>query len=522
LSRFVLSKRIVLVNSASSAASIVLNLLLIVWLQQYLLRRVSPAEYSLLPIVMSVMAFAPLLTTVLSGGIGRYVTAAYARGDDAEVTSICSTMFPLLTLGGLMVLLGGGLGVWHVDRIITIAPERVTDARLMLALLVASAAVRLPCSVLGGGFVVRQRLLLQDLIDFGTQLLRLAVLFALLFGVSTRVIWVVVANVASEVAGLAIATPMSMRLVPSLRVRWRAIRWPLARELVGYGGWTVVHQAGETLRVAADPLMLNEFSTAFDVASFQVAGIAPRMLPMMVAPLTRPFIPILAALHATEDWGHLRSTLLRTSRYQTWVILSVGLPALIFGREFMVLYVGEQYATAGAVMSLLLLVPALGALNCLGPAALAAAGEVRPLAIRVLLARAGSLLLSVVFVVYLHGGALGSAAATALAAVTLDTTLIWPLAWRATHITIRSWLREVLLPTTLPAVPSLVLCLVVHHFIGIATWFELLAWSASSATLFAALVLAFALRSEDRRDLVLALQRVIPWATAQVRGPRPR
>ena len=52
--------------------------------------------------------------------------------------------------------------------------------------------------------MVRQKLLLQDLIGVGCQLFRLLVLFSLLFGVSTRVLWLIVASVSSDLVGLAV------------------------------------------------------------------------------------------------------------------------------------------------------------------------------------------------------------------------------------------------------------------------------------------------------------------------------
>ena len=89
-----INKRIVLINSASSAGLLVPNLSVLVWLQQYLLKPFSAEEYSLIPIIAAVMAFTPLLTMVLTSGLGRYTTVAYAKNDTAEVTRICSTMFP--------------------------------------------------------------------------------------------------------------------------------------------------------------------------------------------------------------------------------------------------------------------------------------------------------------------------------------------------------------------------------------------------------------------------------------------
>ena len=74
-----ISKRLVFINSASSLLAKVLNVSILVWLQQYLLRRISTEEYSLYPILMAVMLLVPLLTTILISGLSRYIVEAYAR-----------------------------------------------------------------------------------------------------------------------------------------------------------------------------------------------------------------------------------------------------------------------------------------------------------------------------------------------------------------------------------------------------------------------------------------------------------
>jgi hypothetical protein len=69
-----ISKRLVAINSASTVARHLVSITVLVWLQQYLIRRIPAEEYSLLSIVMAVIVFAPLLSTVLTGGISRYVS----------------------------------------------------------------------------------------------------------------------------------------------------------------------------------------------------------------------------------------------------------------------------------------------------------------------------------------------------------------------------------------------------------------------------------------------------------------
>jgi O-antigen/teichoic acid export membrane protein len=378
----------------------------------------------------------------------------------------------------------------------------------MMALLVFSAALQLPAAAFGAGFIVRQRLLLQDMVGVGCQLLRFGVLFCLLFGVSTRVLWIITASVASDLVNLAISIPISVRLLPAQRFRWSAIRWSLAREITNYGGWSLVNQLAQTARMAMDPIILNRFASAFDVATFNVAGIAPRQVPSLVAPLCRPFIPIFAAMHTTGDFVRLRNTYLRTARYNTWVVLTVSVPAIIFSRELILLYLGGKYPGAASVMALLLFVPVLNALNAMGQAALYAAGEIRGFAIRQVIVHSSNLLLTILFVAYLGKGAFGSASATLLATLVLETMLMWPLCWRVTHTPATAWFREVFLPTVVLAVPSVVMCMLLKWMVGITSWFRLFGASAASAMLYLVLIGIVGLREQDRIDIARVADRL--------------
>lgn len=508
MSAIEVSKKLVIINSMSSAVTLVLNLSVLVWLQQYLLKRISPEEYSLIPILMSLMAFSPLLTTFLTSGLGRYITVAYAKGDNEEVTRICSTMFPVLLVAGAMLLSIGWLAAWHVDNLVEVSPQLMSDAQLMLGLLVIPAAARLPLAVFGSGFLIRQKLMLHDMIDVACQLLRIVMLLALIMGVSPRVLWVTVATVTSELAYLTIATVISMRLVPAQKVKWGIFHKRLASEIASFGGWSFVGQIAETIKQTVDPLMLNRFASAVDVSVFYVAGIAPRQLRLMVLPITRPLFPVLAAIHAAGDFVRLSNVYLRTARYHTWVLLCVGIPAMVFSNEVIHLYLGGKYDQAGPVMAVLVAVAVLGGLNALGPALVAVVGAQKGYALRIVPVYVANLALTALLVAYLQMGADGSAIATLITVAAGEVAFVGTYCRRLAHTSTRIWVREVVLPTFAPAIPPLVLCLAVKGAVGLDTWTGVMTTSALSALLYLGLVMTFSLRQQDRLDIGKVAERL--------------
>ena len=501
ISRIEINKKIVFFNAASSALILILNASVLIWLQQYLLRRISPEEFSLLPILISVMAITPLLSMIFTGGISRYVTIAYAKDDDDEITRICSTMFPILLLAGTIFLAGGWLAAWNIEKFLIIDTLYVSDAKLMLALLVFSAAFKIPLSIFGQGFYVRQKFYIDDAISFFCQLLRMAILFGLLFGVSTRVLWVTVALVISELTFYAIRTPISLRLLPAMRINWKIWDVGIAKTLINFGAWYLVLQISATIKLAMDPLILNRFATAVDVAVFHVAGIAPRLLTTLLGPLSRPFFPIIASFIANNEFTKLRNTYLRTIRYQAWPVTIIAVPAIVFSNEFIHLYLGGKYDQSGIVMMVLLLVTVLRTFNALGPAIALAAAETKGIALRFTLIRIINLILTVLFVVLLNKGAMGSAIATLLAVAFIETTFSWGFCRNIAHTPTSIWWREAVWPCISTMIPPAIFCLVVKMTVGIDTWTELLAFSAISSLLHLGSILLFGLRMQDRIDI---------------------
>ena len=146
-----ISKRLVAINSFSSLAAAAINASILVWLQQFLLKRISPEEYSIYPVVASVSVIGPILTIILTDGLSRYAIEAYARNDRKRVTEVVSSMFPLLAGTSLLLLAGGALLAWYADVAFEIPDGRLSDARVMIFLMVLGMSLRLLLAVFGIG-----------------------------------------------------------------------------------------------------------------------------------------------------------------------------------------------------------------------------------------------------------------------------------------------------------------------------------------------------------------------------------
>ena len=514
--RYEISKKLLLINSASSVVAKVVNVSVLVWLYRHLILRIGPEEYSILPVLTGIIVLLPMLTSVLTSGLGRYVLEAYAKGDERGVTQIVSTMFvPLLGMG-LVLLAGGLLFAWQVHNILAIPAGRETDAQIMMALLVFSAAIRPPLAAFSVGLYVRQKFVLLDIIKMCSEVVRLALLFILLLGVSTRVLWVVIAMVTGEMFSAVAILIVSRRLVPALKFRPREIRWERMRELVSFGGWNFLAVLAYRLRQMSMPLILNKLATLTDVTIFNLGTMGRRQIDQWSYVAAAPLYPVVTGMHAMGAKDRIRNLYLRGGRINLWVTLAVAVPAMIYARELIHLYVGDELiATAKVMIFSLVCIPISHGASMVWQVA-HATGQIRPVGLRNL----GSQLVTIAVTLYVVGvvgwGAVGAAFAALIVGTISTVVLVWPLGLRLADVEFGAWVRRTLLPGLTPAAAGALVWAALKLVVAPDTWTTLGLCTLIGAVCYGAVLLRFCLAPKDRADLAEVIAKVKPW----VRMPR--
>ncbi len=498
-----ISSKLVLINSISAVVQRLLSVSVLVWLQQYLVRRIGAEEYGIYQVVLALLVFVPLVAAVFGSGLARFVTEAYAQGDFERVTQIASTSSIACTVGGASILLIGLTLVWQIERVLTISPGLVSDASWMLGLLTVLAALRMVAMPFTVGLLVRQKFVWIHLIALLTELIRVAFLFILLFGVSTRALWVVVATVPATLFELLVSIWLSHRYVPALRFSRDAIAKRLLQPILAFGGWTLLGRMGAAAREAAGPLLLNRFSTPVAVSSYSLgAMVETRLFPNIIHPMITT-LPILTAMHATGQLHRLKLSYYRLTRYLAWIFLGVCAPLMAFHQELWQLYLGAtypEYAAAATVMLALLLKVALVFPQPVVAQIAAARDRTKPMAVRVLAMETATVLAMAYVVIVRDMGAIGPALASLAVAVVGAPLLHWTLGLQLTGGRFDEWWKATLLPGVVPAVVALPVWLGLRWWLEPTSWLGLLLVAAAGLAVYAAALVLFCLQEDDRAD----------------------
>ena len=522
MSNVVVSKKVAVINSASGLMTMLLQLSVMVWVHQHLLRRISPEEYSLLPLLTSLIVIFPVFAVLLTSGIARYVTEAAARDDEDSVVKIVSSVFPLLVGMAVLVCLAGLVMMVFLGNIVRISPERLNEARLMFGLLLVRFAVTLPTAPLSVGFFVRQRFCLSNVIDLLAECLRIGLLLALLTFCGSRALWVVVASSSVQVLAVIVRMVVSLRLLPILRLDRSKFCWRTAREIASFGGWISLAQIGGLIYSAADPILLSWFASPVDIATFSVGALPHRHLQPLVMTVSAPLSPAFVAMHARGHSESLNRAFCRLGRYVVWFIGMFAVALLLFRHEFFQLYLAEKwslYRDTGTVAALLLspLILSYSVASGLDKAAIAT-GRIRTYVCISIGSQLLNLCLTLFFLGVCGFGAIGSAMATFVTGLVAFPFYL-ALALRLLGLPLHEYVSRVLVPGSKPILLTAAIGLVLRSWFVPVTWMSLAVGVLGCVLIYILSVYCVARWGEDRADMA-ALKKYLVDRVAALRNAR--
>ncbi len=446
-----ISRKLVALNSLSALCARMLNVVIILWLYEVLLRSIPAEEFAIFSVLSALMVFAPLFTSVLTGGVSRYAVEAYAKGDRERVTTIVSSVTPFLIFWLLILLLGGLLAASNIHYIVAIPETYIPQARAMMSILVVAFVFQVSVVPLTVGFHIRQKFVLLDALGVSRELVRLALLVVFLYGIRVSVFWVVVANSVPLMAYSVATALISTRLVPEIRVRLSRFSLPIATTMLSFGIWTTLGQLSNMLRLAAGTIILNRWSSPVDVTNYHLASTFDRQLQSTTAVVSAPVQPALTAMHSVDDRVRLGNAFLRGGRYILWATMAIACPLIVFGENLVTLYVGNKYAGASVVLALLLACYPFNNANAMLPKIATATARIRTFVIGTIITHLAGVLVMIIFVAALGLGAVGVAIASLIVSAVAQVSYFWWLALRLSGTSPRGFWDETLRPGLLPS-----------------------------------------------------------------------
>src|SRR5437588_1225954 len=116
------------INLCANLGQLGLSLVVGVWYVPFLVHRLGPAAYGLIPLASSLTAYMALITLGLNSAVGRYLTIALEQEDHRKANLIFNTSFWGSVALTAFLVAPAAFGVIYLDRLINVPPGFAAQA----------------------------------------------------------------------------------------------------------------------------------------------------------------------------------------------------------------------------------------------------------------------------------------------------------------------------------------------------------------------------------------------------------
>ncbi len=325
----------------------------------FMLRMMGQSEYGLYSLVASVIAYLTVLDLGFGNAIIRYTAKYRAEGKLNEQYEMFGMFIRLyIGIGLIAFLIGLGL-FFNVDRMFsdTMTTVELYKMRVMMLLMSFNLAFTFPLSIFGSIISAYENFVFQKLVNIVRILLNPLVMIVLLL-MGYKAIAMVVVTTLFNLTTLLINCWYCYRKL-HIKVIFKQFNWKLMKEISTYSFWIFLIAIMDRVYWSTGQFILGIYRGAAVVAIYAVAIQLKSMFYMFSTAISGVFLPKVTAMvtkGASDE--EVSNLFIKTGRIQYIIMIYILSGFILFGRQFIHFWAGDNYDES-YLITLLLFIPTL-------------------------------------------------------------------------------------------------------------------------------------------------------------------
>lgn len=331
-------------GAALNYVVIILNMLVGLLYTPYMLRMMGQSEYGLYSLVASVISYLTVLDLGMGNAIVRYTAKYRAEGKTTEQYEMFGMFLVLYIVIGIIAF-GAGLGLYfNVDTLFgaTMTVEELYKARIMMLFLIFNLAVTFPMSIFGSIITAYERFVFPKIVNIIRVVLNTAIMICLL-EMGYKAIAMVVLQTVFNILTLVINYIYCKHKL-KIKIFIRKFNWSFLKEVAIYSFWIFLNVIMDKIYWNTGQFVLGAFVGTAAVAVFAIAIQLQHIYMNFSTAISTVFLPKVTGMVTKNDnRKEISDLFVKTGRIQ-YIVMSLILSGfIVFGRDFINLWAGEEY-----------------------------------------------------------------------------------------------------------------------------------------------------------------------------------
>jgi O-antigen/teichoic acid export membrane protein len=320
------------------------SLIIAFFLSPYILHQLGDGKYGVWAMFGEVLTYYGLFDLGIRGAVNYYVGRALAAQREDQLKSyVSSAFFGLVVLSSFAFAFGVGLILYFQDVIVAGTDNRfeVVTAAILFALLFC---VGMPIEVFSAVLAGSRRLHLVSSSEIAARCVSAVLMYlGLRFAPGLLVLWF--AQFGSRLLYWALIRRYVLRYEPEARVAFSLARLDSFRELLSYGSKNAFLNVSWLLMGRKDATLITIFHGPMLVATYSFARIIVQSVHQACAAMTTALRPNLVYHWARNEFEQAYTIYYTGVRYSSFMVTSAAAFLIVFGKEFLALWIGTRFVT---------------------------------------------------------------------------------------------------------------------------------------------------------------------------------
>jgi len=323
------------------------------FLTPFIVHSLGSTIYGIWSLLNSLVGHLGLIDLGIRGSVGRYINHYLARDDKDRVNEVITTSMLILTVVSLLI---GGVAhiiAHNFDRIFPKTPVELLDSIvLVLPLMAINLWVTILTTVFRGVIVALDRFDVNNAINIAVLILRtISVIFVLRLGYGFIGLAFVVLG--ANFIGAIMVITVAFVLYKPLRISARHASLERLAEMWKFGIITFVTRSANQIIYQIDSSVVMIFFGPQMVTVYSIAGMLLQNGQRLVEQIGGVLYPSIMKSGSLKDLEGLRSLFIRQARLAFYFGTAVFLGFVVFGRQFIDLWMGPGYESAAIILAIL-------------------------------------------------------------------------------------------------------------------------------------------------------------------------
>lgn len=312
-----------------------------------MLELLGQAEYGVYSLSNSVISYLSLLNFGMGSAVSRYVVKCRAENDKDGVERVTG-LFTLIYIAlAVLVCLVGFVLSFSADRFFSngLTGAEIDRLQVLLLIMTVSTAVSFPVSVFSSICVAYERYVFRRFWDIATTLaspiLNLIILYA-----GGKSIGMALVGLAMQLVYVPVFVGYCIKRL-DIHPKFKGFSKGLLREIWSFSAFVFFSMIVDLLYWSTDKLLIGALLGSVAVAVYNVGNVFTNMLQNMSSSISSVFVPRVTTLVVLRnDPKEISDLLVRVGRIQYLIVAFVLSGYIVFGRQFIHFWAGDEYRSA--------------------------------------------------------------------------------------------------------------------------------------------------------------------------------